>query len=190
MPPYGYVWLRPGLLPPARRKPCTGKPWSARCDRGRAPVHTWSKRQRCGTAQWLPGAARLMRGPCKRGVAWVCPTIAVCGLSICKDKINRREYKKNGLVFKPAPPPGRHRQSDSGRKHGRARHVVQPEQKKKCPPGLAATAPPGGHHPSCQVAVRNQPISSCSKSTDTIELAGVLYIFATILCALGPHTKV
>ena len=111
-------------------------------------------------------------------------------LILCKDKINRREYKKNGLVFKPAPPPGRHRQSDSGRKHGRARHVVQPEQKKKCPPGLAATAPPGGHHPSCQVAVGNQPISSCSKSTDTIELAGVLYIFATILCALGPHTKV
>ena len=54
MPPYGYVWLRPGLLPPARRKPCTGKPWSARCDSGRAPVHTWSKRQRCGTAHWLP----------------------------------------------------------------------------------------------------------------------------------------
>ena len=28
-------------------------------------------------------------------------------------------------------------------------------------------------------------ISSCSKLTDTINLAGVLYIFATILCALS-----
>ena len=27
-------------------------------------------------------------------------------------------------------------------------------------------------------------VSSCPKSTDTIALAGVLYIFATILCAL------
>ena len=149
MPPYGYVWLRPGLLPPARRKPCTGKPWSARCDRGRAPVRTWSKRQRCGTAHWLPGAARLMRGPCKRGL--------------------------HGFALRLPCVAG---------------HVVQPKQKKKCPPGPAATAPPGGHNPSCQVAVGNQPISSCSKSTDTIDLAGAIYIFATILCALGQHTKV
>jgi len=28
-------------------------------------------------------------------------------------------------------------------------------------------------------------LSSCSKLTDTIDLAGVLYIFATILCALS-----
>lgn len=143
-------------------------------------------RHRTLVAWCRPAYAR----PMQTGVAWVCPTIAVCGLSICKDKINRREYKKNGLVFKPAPPPGRHRQSDSGRKHGRAGHVVQPKQKKKCPPGPAATAPPGGHHPSCQVAVGNQPISSCSKSTDTIDLAGAIYIFATILCALGQHTNV
>ncbi|WP_443983024.1 hypothetical protein, partial [Xylanibacter rarus] len=47
-----------------------------------------------------------------------------------------------------------------------------------------ATATKGNSHPSATPLANGAPhISSCSKLTDTIDLAGVLYIFATILCA-------